>query len=93
MRIVFWQTILIKYHTFFSKKGKVLQILSSAAVVIGALRVKVSYIRFAFRCVLLFLKTISFYLMKMKNIIFYYGILFGTLLFANKYMFAGFSYN
>ena len=83
----------MKYHTFFSKKRKVLQILSSAAVVIGALRVKVSYIQFAFCCVLLFLKTISFYLMKKKNIIFYYGILIGTLLFANKYMIAGFSYN
>ena len=43
MGIVCWQTILMKYHTlFFSKIGKVLQILSSAAVVIGALRVKKS---------------------------------------------------
>ena len=41
MRIVFWQTILMKYHTlFFRKLGKMLQNLSSSAVVIGALRVK-----------------------------------------------------
>ena len=40
MRIVFWQTILMKYHTlFFRKLGKISQNLSSAAVVIGALRV------------------------------------------------------
>ena len=41
MRIVCWQTILIKYHTFFRKLGKMSQNLSSAAVVIGALRVNV----------------------------------------------------
>ena len=44
MRIVCWQTILMKYHTFklffFQKLGKMLQNLSSAALVIGALRVK-----------------------------------------------------
>ena len=41
MRIVCWQTILTKYHTlFFQKLGKMSQNLSSAAVVIGALRVK-----------------------------------------------------
>ena len=41
MRIVCWQTILIKYRTFFFQKlGKMLKNLSSAAVVIGALRVK-----------------------------------------------------
>ena len=41
MRIVCWQTILMKYHTlFFRKLGKLSQNLSSAAVVIGALRVK-----------------------------------------------------
>ena len=41
MRIVCWQTILMKYHTlFFSKIRKDVQNLSSAAVVIGALRVK-----------------------------------------------------
>ena len=40
MRIVCWQTILKKYHAlFFSKKEKMSQNLSSAAVVIGALRV------------------------------------------------------
>ena len=40
MRIVCWQTILMKYHTlFFRKLGKMLQNLSSAAVVIGAYRV------------------------------------------------------
>ena len=41
MRIVCWQTILMKYHTlfFFWKLGKMLQNLSSGAVVIGALRV------------------------------------------------------
>ena len=40
MRIVCWQTILMKYHTlFFWKLGKILQNLSSAAVVIGTLRV------------------------------------------------------
>ena len=42
MRIVCWQTILMKYHTlFFSKMGNMSQNLSSAAVVIGALRVNV----------------------------------------------------
>ena len=42
MRIVCWHTILMKYHTlFFLKLGKMSQNLSSAAVVIGALRVKV----------------------------------------------------
>ena len=41
MRIVCWQTILKKYHTlFFRKLGKMSQNLSSAAVVIGALRAK-----------------------------------------------------
>ena len=41
MRIVCWQTILMKYHAlFFRKSRKMLQNLSSAAVVIGALRVK-----------------------------------------------------
>ena len=41
MRIVCWQTILMKYHTlFFRKLGKISQNVSSAAVVIGALRVK-----------------------------------------------------
>ena len=41
MRIVCWQTILMKYHTlFFSKSGKMSQNLSSDAVVIGTLRVK-----------------------------------------------------
>ena len=41
MRIVCWQTILMKYHTLlFQKLGKMSQNLSSAAVVIGALRVK-----------------------------------------------------
>ena len=41
MRILSWQTILMKYHSlFFLKKiGKMLQNLSSAAVVIGALSV------------------------------------------------------
>ena len=40
MRIVCWQTILMKYHTlFFWKLGKMSQSLSPAAVVIGALRV------------------------------------------------------
>ena len=41
MRIVCWQTILMKYHTlfFFQKLEKMSQKLSSAAVVIGALRV------------------------------------------------------
>ena len=42
MRFVCWQTILMKYHTlFFRKLGKMSQNLSSAAVVIGALRVSV----------------------------------------------------
>ena len=43
MRIVCWKTILMKYHTslfFFRKLGKMSQDLSSAAVVVGALRVK-----------------------------------------------------
>ena len=39
MTIVCWQMILIKYHTFFRKLG-MLQNLLSAAVMIGALRVK-----------------------------------------------------
>ena len=42
MRIVCWQTILMKYHTlFFRELGKMLENLLSAAVVIGALRVNV----------------------------------------------------
>ena len=42
MRIVYLQTILMKYHTlFFRKLGEMSENLSSAAVVIGALRVKV----------------------------------------------------
>ena len=41
MRIVCWQTILLKYHTFFfSKFGKDVLKLSPAAVVIGAVRIK-----------------------------------------------------
>ena len=40
MSIVCWQTILMKHHTLsFQKLRKMLQNLSSAAVVIGALRV------------------------------------------------------
>ena len=40
MRIVCWQTILMKYHTnFVLKLGKMVENLLSAAVVIGALRV------------------------------------------------------
>ena len=36
-----WQTILMKYHALFLRKsGSISQNLSSAAVVIGALRVK-----------------------------------------------------
>ena len=44
MRIVCWQTILMKYHTSLCcrKLGKILQNLSSAAVVTGALRVNPS---------------------------------------------------
>ena len=38
MRIVCWQTILMEYYTlFFRKLGKMLQNLSSAEAVIGAL--------------------------------------------------------
>ena len=41
MGIVCWQTILMKYHTlFFSKTKTMSQNLSSAAVVIGTLRVR-----------------------------------------------------
>ena len=41
MRIVCWQTILMKYHALlFRKSGKISQNLSSTAVVIGALWVK-----------------------------------------------------
>ena len=41
MTIVCWQTILMKYHAlFFQKLGKISQNVLSAAVVIGALRVK-----------------------------------------------------
>ena len=41
MRIVCWQTILMKYHTlfFFETYELLLENMSSAAVVIGALRV------------------------------------------------------
>ena len=44
MRIVCWQTILMKivYLIFFRKFGKMSKNLSSAAVVTGALRVKIS---------------------------------------------------
>ena len=43
MRIVCWQTILMKYHTlFFRKFGKMVKNLLSAAVMIGALRVKLA---------------------------------------------------
>ena len=46
MKIVCWQTILMKYHTLFLLKiGKVWQNLSSAAVVIGPLRVKTALLR------------------------------------------------
>ena len=42
MRIVCWQTILMKYHSlFFGKLREMSQKLSSAAVVIGALRVNI----------------------------------------------------
>ena len=42
MRIFCWQTFLTKYHSlFFSKIKKDVQNLSSAAVMIGALRVKI----------------------------------------------------
>ena len=44
MRIVCWQTIPIKYHTLFIYLGKKSQYLSSAAVVIGALRFKLKQI-------------------------------------------------
>ena len=41
MRIVYWQTILMKYHALiFQKLGKMSQFLSSAKVLIGALKVK-----------------------------------------------------
>ena len=41
MRIVCWQTILMQYHTLFlSRIGKISQNLSSAAVVVGTLRVR-----------------------------------------------------
>ena len=47
MRIVCWQTILMKYHTlFFRNLGKMLQNLLSAAVVIGALRLSFSILGF-----------------------------------------------
>ena len=48
MRIVCWQTILMKYHTlFFHKLGKMSQNLLSAAVVNGALRVK--HLQYAYK--------------------------------------------
>ena len=41
MRIVCWQTTLMKYHTlFFQKLGKMSQNVSSAAVGMDALRIK-----------------------------------------------------
>ena len=49
MRIVCWQTILMKYHTkFFSKIKKMMKNLSSAAVVIGTLRVKLDSTRWSY---------------------------------------------
>ena len=41
MKIVCWQTILMKYHILFFSKIKKDVNLSSAAVVIGALRVNI----------------------------------------------------
>ena len=44
MRIVYWQTILMKYHaSFFSKFGKNVEFFSFATALIGALRVNYSY--------------------------------------------------
>ena len=41
MKIVCWQTILMRYHTlFFRKLGKMSQNVSSAAVVIAVLRAR-----------------------------------------------------
>ena len=41
MRIICWQTILMTYHTFFFRKfGRMSLNLSSAAVVIGTIRIK-----------------------------------------------------
>ena len=49
MKIVCWQTILMKYHTlFFRKLRNISQNLSSAAVVIGALKVKSAYQKIIF---------------------------------------------
>ena len=46
LKITCWQTILMKYHTLFCRKlGKMLQNLSFAAVVIGALRFNIRGIR------------------------------------------------
>ena len=55
MRIVCWQMILMKYYTlFFRNLRKMLQNLSSAAVVIGALRVDYISGYFDVSCILLF---------------------------------------
>ena len=61
MRIVGWQMILMKHHTFFFYiLGKMLQNLSSAVVVIGALRVKVNFITSCNSC-FNYTKTINFH--------------------------------
>ena len=45
MRIVCWQTTLIKYHTFFCRKlGKMSQNVLSAAVLVAVGALRVSYV-------------------------------------------------
>ena len=48
MKTVCWQTILNKYTYFFRKLGKMSQNLSSAAVVIGTLRVRLNGISYSY---------------------------------------------
>ena len=50
MRIICWQTILMNFHTlFFRKLGKTSKKLPSAAVLIGALRVKPNEFAFTYQ--------------------------------------------
>ena len=69
MKIVCWQTILMKYHTlFFRKLRKIMQILSSAAVVIGALRVKQVFSKYFYNIISLSQNTGTFSLVFKRNI-------------------------
>ena len=75
MRIVCLQTILMKYPTlFFSEKlGMLAQILPSAAVVIAAFRVKVSFIELWLKCnIILFLIAQNCLYIHASNLLIFY---------------------